>query len=87
MTVGMSPPINDEVEHGVLAQLEAAGESATLCASCLLAALQVDRQRLMGSIRALMVRHRMIQASLNGCIRCGGTSLVIQRCPARSSCR
>src|SRR5512132_2969100 len=46
---GMSLPIDDEVVHGVLAQLAAAGASTALCASCLIAALEVGRQRLMGS--------------------------------------
>ena len=43
MTIDMSLPIDDEVVHGVLAQLAAAGDSAALCASCLIAALEVGK--------------------------------------------
>ncbi len=56
MAVGMSLPIDDEVDHGVLAQLEAAGETAALCASWPVTTLQVDRKLLMGALRRLMVR-------------------------------
>lgn len=86
MIAEMSLPIDDEVERGVLAQLEAAGAPAALCASCLVAALPFDRQRLMGAIRRLLVR-RLIDAQRRRCIRCGEVGLAVQRLPAPSSSR
>ena len=39
----MSLPIDNEVELGVMALLEAGSDTATLCAACLGAVLEVDR--------------------------------------------
>jgi hypothetical protein len=84
MTVGMSSPIDNEVERGVLMQLEAAGGLAKLCAPCLRAAVQVDRRRLMAAIRRLMLR-RLIDAQKNRWTRCGEVDLLLQRRPAPAS--
>jgi hypothetical protein len=82
MTAGMSLPIDDEVEHGILTQLAGAGDTAALCASCLVAALEVTRQRLMGALRRLLVRS-LVHVRVNRCTRCGEAGLAVQRPPSR----
>jgi uncharacterized protein with PIN domain len=80
----MSLPIDNEVERGVMALLEAGSDTAALCAACLGTVLEVDRPRMMSAISRLMAKH-LIASSLNRCSRCGETNLVLEQRPAPPS--
>ena len=73
--------IDADLERTILTQLADAGPSATLCASCLVAVVKVNRHRAMAAVRQLMIRS-LVDVGIHRCARCAEIGLAVRRPPS-----